>query len=184
MFHVHCASCYRGLARLQVDDGGGGGGGVGGGGGGAYVSNVRRHLTLLVLFPLQQCLKFPPDVSNSLLCSADTCEVSTLLDCYNLSHLLFLRHFTSRFSENRPIKLHENPSIENRVIPYETDGKTDTIKLVAALHNFAKSRNNIHRQRTGGSPSASWLDSVPASPLQGFSRGLMFLKRVLTHSEW
>lgn len=107
-----------------------------------------------------------------------------MLDCYNFSHLLFLRRFTSLFSENRFIKLHENPSIENRVIPYETDGKTDTMKLLTALHNFAKSRNDIHRKWTGGSPSASWLDRVPASPIQGFSSGLMFLKRVSTHSEW
>ena len=50
--------------------------------------------------------------------------------------LEFSRHILEKYSN---IIFHENPSIENRVVPCgQTDRLTDITKLIIATHNSAK----------------------------------------------
>jgi hypothetical protein len=52
--------------------------------------------------------------------------------------------FCRQVSEKSPdIKFHENPSSENRVVPYR---QTNMTKLIVAFRNFANAPKNTQRQ--------------------------------------
>jgi len=61
------------------------------------------------------------------------------------------RIFSSDLKKYSNTIFHENPSIENRVVPCgQTDGLTDMTKLIVATHNSAKGLRVVFRTRIKG----------------------------------